>query len=51
MVIIIGFPSLYREALVGGHYARLGRVIVHSVLQALPTFPSPFSTIWWAALT
>ena len=35
----IGFPSLHTEALVGGHYARLGRVIVHSVLQEGPGFP------------
>ena len=35
----VAFPAVHTDALVGGHYACLGRIIVHSVLQEGLGFP------------
>ena len=33
------FFTCNTESLLGGHYSRLGQVIIHSVLQGGPAFP------------
>ncbi len=36
---LVHFPTGHTDALLGGHYRRLGQIIVHSVVQEGPGFP------------